>query len=67
MKIPFLILALFASAPAFATSSSPAVEEAAAIPSLRVRFNDAVEKLRARAQAGGATRADYQAVVDAMK
>lgn len=67
MKIPFLLLALAVSAPTYATPIATPVEEAAAVPSLRLRFNEAVEKLRARAQAGGAKREDYQAVADALK
>lgn len=70
MKIQFALLALLplcattASASVHAVSTAVTIEEA---PALRVRFNAAVEALRAKAAARNATRADYQRVVDEFK
>ncbi|MBL8862385.1 MAG: hypothetical protein JNK02_10280 [Planctomycetes bacterium] len=68
MKFPFIALALLAAPALPATAApTPAVQEASASLALRPRFNAAVEALRARAEAAGLSRTDYQKVVDEWK
>ncbi|MCY2961778.1 MAG: hypothetical protein NTY35_16585 [Planctomycetota bacterium] len=70
MKIQFALLALLPVCVAPAVSATPtqvAAPAPTAVPTLRPRFNAAVDALRVKAEARNATRADYQKVVDEMK
>ncbi len=62
----FVLAALPAATPAQTPAGGRAEASAQATPNLRARLNAAIEELQKKAVARGATREDYQRVVEQM-